>query len=255
MKVWRFTFFVFALAFLAIDLQACGGSQTKPVGVTDESHADPNARRQLPPSTQPVVGDMIGNVAERTIGPFLARKTDGTTAVAAWVTPAEAQVRRVLAIPLSGVGEPRGGANVIAQVSIDTTMIVVKPVRGPNPGFALAWTTLTDRGEALWAVVLGDDASPRSKPIEIARTTDDVVWVDIVPTHFSRRRREFFAMNAPNQWYQDEDEIEEPEFTVSMRRETSDTAMKSRRRVESSGKQRSAGTGGMHRRSNKRFGW
>lgn len=182
MRPLRFTIFVFALAFLALDLQACGGKQTQPVGVTDESHVDPNARRQLPPSSQPVVGHMIGNVAERTLGPFLARKSDGTTAVAAWVTPAEAQVRRVLAIPLSGVGEPRGGAKVIANVAIDTTMLVVKPVRGPNPGFALAWTTLTDRGEALWAVVLGDDASPRSKPIELARTTDDVVWVDVVPT-------------------------------------------------------------------------
>jgi len=178
----RFTLIVVALALLAIDLSACGGKQTQPVGVTDESHVDPNARRQLPPSSQPVVGHMIGNLTERTIGPFLARKADGATAIAAWVTPAEAQVRRVMAIPLSGVGEPRGGAKSIAQVSIDTTMLVVKPIRGPNPGFALAWTTLTDRGEALWAVVLGDDASPRSKPIELARTTDDVVWVDIVPT-------------------------------------------------------------------------
>ncbi|MBS2015278.1 MAG: hypothetical protein JST00_20490 [Deltaproteobacteria bacterium] len=181
MKLSRFSIFVLAL-LLALDLAACGAKQTRPVGITEESRFDDGSRRQLPPSSQPVVGHMIGNVAERTIGPFLARKTDGATSVAAWVTPAEATVRRVLAIPLSGVGEPRGGSKVIANVGIDTTMLVVKPVRGPNPGFALAWTTLTDRGEALWAVVLGDDASPRGKPIELARTTDDVVWVDVVPT-------------------------------------------------------------------------
>ena len=59
-------------------------------------------------------------------------------------------------------------------------MLVVRPTRGATPGVAIAWTVLTDRGEALYAVVVGDDGVPRGKAVELARTSDDVVWVDIV---------------------------------------------------------------------------
>jgi len=169
-------------ALASILALACGGSRaTKVVGVTDDAR-NSSARRALPPTSQAVVGHMIGTATDRTLGPFLARRADGKTAVAAWVTPAEGTGRRVVAVPLSGVGEPRGASRVIANVGVDTTMLVVKPIRGPAPGFALAWTVLTDRGEALWSVVVGDDGAPRGKPIELARTADDVVWVDVIPT-------------------------------------------------------------------------
>ena len=158
---------------------ACGGTPAKaPVG-TD----DPNAAARKPNlASQAVVGHLLGSIGERTIGPFLARSEGAKVGMVGWITGAEGTVRRVIAIPISGVGEPRGGARTIASVGIDATMLVVRPTRGKTPGFALAWTVLTDRGEALWSVVLNDDGVPRDKPIELARTTDDIVWVDIVPT-------------------------------------------------------------------------
>ena len=168
-----------ALALLVAAVVACGSKPVKaPVG-TD----DPNAAARKPNlASQAVVGHLLGSIGERTIGPFMARSEGAKVGMVGWITGAEGTSRRVIAIPISGVGEPRGGARTIASVGIDATMLVVRPTRGKTPGFALAWTVLTDRGEALWSVVLNDDGVPRDKPIELARTTDDVVWVDIVPT-------------------------------------------------------------------------
>lgn len=172
---WARTWALVALVALA----ACGGSDKKPPVTTEDAAAA--ARKLVPPAAQAVVGHMLGSIAERTIGPFLAR-VPGQGGVAAWVTPAEATSRRVIAMPLTSVGEPRGPAKTVANVSVDTTMLVVRPTRGPTPGAALAWTMLTDRGEALWVVVVGDDGVPRGKAVELTRTTDDVVWVDVIAT-------------------------------------------------------------------------
>jgi hypothetical protein len=166
----------------ALALAACGGAS----GAKDKLSGAGNDSASLPrkvgsPVAQGVVGHVLGSIADRTIGPFLAR-VPGRGGMVAWVTPAEATSRRIVATPLTNVGEPSGPSKTVATVGVDTTMLVVRPVRGPSPGVALAWTVLTDRGEALWAIVVGEDGTPRGKAVELARTTDDVVWVDVVPT-------------------------------------------------------------------------
>ena len=166
-------------AALVLAVGACGGKPAKAPSAADEPEA---ARKPSSLASQAVVGHLLGSIGERTIGPFMARSSDAKLGMVGWITAAEGTARRVVAIPITGVGEPRGAARTIANVGIDATMLVVRPTRGASPGFALAWTVLTDRGEALWSVVLNDDGVPRNKPIELARTTDDVVWVDVVPT-------------------------------------------------------------------------
>ena len=165
-----------ALLVAIATIAACGGHTTKPPGTVDNP-----AVKKMPGVTQAVVGHMLGSIADRTIGPFLAR-IPGQGGVVAWVTPADGSARHIIAIPLTAVGEPRGAPKTIANVGVDTTMLVVRPTRGSTPGVALAWTVLTDRGEALWSVVLGDDGVPRGKAVELARTSDDVVWVDVIAT-------------------------------------------------------------------------
>jgi hypothetical protein len=170
---------VAALAVAALfALAACGGSTLKPVGTAD---SPASTKAIVPPVAQGVVGHMLGSIGDRTIGPFLARISN-QSGVVAWVTPAEGSARRVIAVPITAVGEPRGPAKTIANVGVDTTMLVVRPTHGAVPGAALAWTVLTDRGEALWVVVVGDDGVPRGKPVELTRTSDDVVWVDVIAT-------------------------------------------------------------------------
>lgn len=168
---------------LALVLAACGGKGAQsPVGTDDERRAAV-ARRGAGPEP-PVSGYMVASVGERTLGPFLARRGSGGDAagLVAWVTVAEGAGRRVLVVPVGPKGSPRGGETVAAHVSIDTTMLVVRPMRGQAPGFVIAWTSLTDRGKSLWSVTVGDDGVPRSKPVELTRTNDDIVWIDAIPT-------------------------------------------------------------------------
>ena len=61
-------------------------------------------------------------------------------------------------------------------------------------------------------------------------------------------------MNAPNQWYQDEEAEQEPEYQVQMRRDTAENLSKQKRGSLQT-KARSSSVNGMHRRRNKRFAW
>ncbi|MBX3224518.1 MAG: hypothetical protein KF795_28650 [Labilithrix sp.] len=167
---------------LALALAACGGKDAQtPVG-TDDARRAAIARRGA--VELPVAGYMVASVGERTLGPFLARRGTGPAAagLVAWVTVAEGSGRRVVVVPVGSNGAPRGGETIAAHVSVDTTMLVVRPMRGQAPGFIVAWTSLTDRGKSLWSVAVGDDGVPRSKPVELTRTNDDIVWIDVVPT-------------------------------------------------------------------------
>ncbi len=167
----------FLTAALAAGCAGCPGN-TRLAGSSLEGAETP---RPVVSNAQAVVGHLLGSIGDRTLGPFLAR-VPGHGGIVAWVTATESNARRVVAMPLNDVGEPRGPAKTVAVVGADTTTLVVRPTLGPSPAVALAWTALTDRGEALWSVVVGDDGAPRSKPVELARTSDDVVWVDIVAT-------------------------------------------------------------------------
>lgn len=166
------------LAILAVVLHGCGASG-KPVGVDE-------ANRSLSKKNEPeqaVTGHVVASLSERSLGPFSARRTGANGAgLAAWVTVAEGSGRRIIVVPLDARGAPRGGETVAANVSVDTTMLVVRPLRGKDPGFLIAWTSLTDRGKSLWSVAVGDDGLPRAKPVELTRTNEDIVWIDVVPT-------------------------------------------------------------------------
>ncbi len=163
-------------------LAACGGKDARaPVGIDDDR---PPIVRKAPGVDNPLAGYLVASVGERTLGPFLARRGSGLAAsgLVAWVTGAEGSGRRVLVVPVAPNGAPRGAETVAAHVSVDTTMLVVRPMGGPAPGFVVAWSSLTDRGKSLWTVAVGDDGMPRSKPVELTRTNDDIVWIDIIPT-------------------------------------------------------------------------
>lgn len=174
-----------AIAFLLLGAvtagAACGNKDGRgAVGVDDARMIAPKANGPDPP----VAGFMFASVSERTIGPFFSRHGSGAAAagLVAWVTVAEGSGRRVLVVPIDAKGAPRGGETVVANVSVDTTTLVVRPMRGSSPGFVIAWTSLTDRGKSLWSVVVDDSGVPRAKPVELTRTNDDIVWIDVIPT-------------------------------------------------------------------------
>jgi hypothetical protein len=80
---------------------------------------------------------------------------------------------------LDAKGAPSQQARVVAQAAPDTSTLVVRRVEA---GYLLAWTSLTDRGESLSVVGVDDTGAPRASAIELARTTDHIVWVDMVRT-------------------------------------------------------------------------
>jgi hypothetical protein len=170
------------LVAIALVATACGGGQGAKAPTSSSNEEARAALARKPGTSTPVRGFLVAAVGERTVGPLSARHPDGRGGLVAWVTAAEGQGRRVVGVSLAGNGEPRGPEKLIAAAPLETNMLVVKTMRGAAPGFVVAWTSLTDRGEALHAVVTGEDGTPRGKPIELARTTDDIVWVDVVAT-------------------------------------------------------------------------
>ncbi|AKU95911.1 hypothetical protein AKJ09_02575 [Labilithrix luteola] len=127
------------------------------------------------------MGHIVASIDERAIGPFLAKQPEGS-GLAAWITAGEGSGRRVVVMPLAANGEPSGPEKSVGTATIDTTMVVVRTMRGTAPGFVIAWTSLTERGESLWSISVGLDGTPRGKAVELARTSEDVVWVDVIPT-------------------------------------------------------------------------
>ncbi len=120
----------------------------------------------------------IASLKERAIGPVLAR--GGKGGVAAYVAGAgSGATRPVVAVALDADGSPLAQARVIAQAAPDTSSLVVKHVQ---EGFLVAWTSLTDRGDSLSIVGLTEAGEPRASALELARTTDHIVWVEMIPT-------------------------------------------------------------------------
>jgi hypothetical protein len=118
-------------------------------------------------------------VPEHSIGPFLTRRNG--TAMGAYIGPGEGAARRVVSLPLGADGSPLD-PRVVADVAQDATMMIVRPGGGDHGAYIAAWTALTDKGEALSVLGLSVEGQARSTPVEITRTADDIVWVEVVPT-------------------------------------------------------------------------
>lgn len=174
--------FLSALLLVAL-ASACKKKEPKaPIGV---SNVSPTMYPPKKSANAPhVVGNLVASMGESSLGPYWAKRGTGPNAVGviSWLTPAEGQGRRIFTVPVDANGTLRGGESVVANVSVDTISLIVRPIRGAAPGFVATWTSLTDRGKSLWSVAIGDDGKARGKPVELTRSTDDIAWVDIIPT-------------------------------------------------------------------------
>lgn len=128
------------------------------------------------PDAGPPGAHLVATVGEKAIGPYLAMGESGGL-VAYFVT--EGQQRAVVTMPIDATGIPSGDARVSANVPVDSGTLVVRSL---GHSFVLAWTALTDKGEAVFTQGISDKGLPLTPPIEVARTTDDVVWIAIVKT-------------------------------------------------------------------------
>lgn len=119
----------------------------------------------------------IASLRDRAVGPVLTRSDKG--ALAAYIAGAPSGTRPVIASALDGTGSPKGQARVVAQAPPDTSTLIARSLAD---GYLLAWTSLTDRGESLTVIGVSDTSEARGNAIELARTADHIVWVEIVET-------------------------------------------------------------------------
>ena len=166
--------------FLAL-LAACGGKKEavqSPAGAS-ASVRDAGTALAAPAPLPPLKTHLVAVIGEKSLGPFLAMSE--ARGMAAYVASFEAGSKRVVAIPLGPSGVPSGTAETLANVSEDVNSLVVRPLKG-NAGFVVLWTTLTERGEALFSMILGEDGKAKGPAAELARTTNDIVWSEAVAT-------------------------------------------------------------------------
>ncbi len=160
---------------------ACGGKNLgapvaphKSLVVSPVDDAGADAGPQAPHATR------ITTLTERAVGPFLAWNGDG--GMVAWVG-GKTGARVVVVSPLDASGAPHGSARSIANVPSDASSLVVRKLEGEGkPRYAVAWTTLSDRGESVVISIVSDDGTPLAQPSTIAQTTDDVVWTEVLST-------------------------------------------------------------------------
>ncbi|HRG98442.1 MAG TPA: hypothetical protein PLR99_19455, partial [Polyangiaceae bacterium] len=165
---------------LAFAVAGCRGSA--PVSAGPVGASTPKARPTVPPRrpTGKARGNLIATVGDRSVGPFLARR-DGS-AMAAFLGFGEDGVRRVSVIPLTAQGELRSGVRGLVPTPFDSADLAISATQGPDSGYAVLFSALTDRGKGLWAFGVTEEGALRGPAAEITRTTSDIVWSDLVPT-------------------------------------------------------------------------
>ncbi len=160
---------------------ACGsGGKLPPVTLRAPVSSASSATKTSgpPPVVLPALlaGVSLGSFAEGTFGPRVVRNGASSIVVSA---PRAATGRRWMAVALDAKGAPLADAqHELAEAPEDASAWDVKPI---GEGFVLAWTRPTDSGEQLLSVALAPDGSPRTAPMAVAKSGDDLVAVRLVP--------------------------------------------------------------------------
>lgn len=165
---------------LALTVAGCRGKE--PASAVPAGASTSFTRAPVPPRrpSGKARANLIATVGARSVGPFLARH-DGS-AMAAFLGFGDDGVRRVSVIPLTPQGELRSGVRGLVPTPFDSADLAISPTNGPDSGYALLFSALTDRGKGLWAFGVTEEGGLRGPAAEITRTTNDIVWSDLVPT-------------------------------------------------------------------------
>lgn len=161
-------------------LTACGGRPSAAPATTA------SASKPKPPNVpvQNVRVRSLLTVGDRATGPLLATRGDAALTVHVGIVegPTGKMAHHLVARPVTTDGAPAGDARVVAVATPQTATLVVRPGGGASPGFVAAWTALADKGKTLRVIGIADDGSPRAAPSDLANSSNDIVWTDIVPT-------------------------------------------------------------------------
>jgi len=168
---------VAATAF-AFALASCGSKGGRGAAGVDHARMPEGPADGGPLRPPPKNARVLTSVPKGTMGPFWASRAG--TRLLAQLLPPEAGSRALVAARVAdGAAVPP--STIAARVPADTNAFALRET-GATGAFIVGYSYLVERGEALSLLVLGDDGAPRGKPLEVARTQNDIVWFEIVPT-------------------------------------------------------------------------
>lgn len=167
------------LATLAlVTLAACGGSQKKLVGISDE----PRSSRKAPlpgHPPPPVVSHLVARVTDGTLGPYLARSPNGGS-LAVYASRLPNGGRQIVTVPLDDKLNPTAKPRLVATVAGEVDALVARSVAS---GYAIGWTIVGENGgSALRMFEVDASGIPRDEPFDVTRSDKDILWFEIVPT-------------------------------------------------------------------------
>ncbi len=186
------------LATLATLAAGCAhhGRPLTPTG-EDEEHLGFGASHKKPFEPGPVEAHLLASLSARTVGPFLARArpsaAEGAAGAAhedergmmAYLGAAADGSRALLSVPIDSVGLAAAEPVTVVAAPVDAANLAIhatSAASGTTAGYAAAFSSITDRGEAIYAVGIGNDGQMRAPLTELSGTTDHVVWLDLQTT-------------------------------------------------------------------------
>ncbi len=119
----------------------------------------------------------LADVPDGAVGPHWARGEGG--GLVAYIGPPEVDARAIVVVKVNKDGEAKDPPQSIATAKVDANSILVRPL---SKGYFVGWTELTDKGEALRAVIVNADGKATGKAFEIGRTSNDIVWFEVKQT-------------------------------------------------------------------------
>jgi hypothetical protein len=134
-----------------------------------------------PSRVHPAQSYPLVTLPRHTLGPFAARA--GDRGIAAWFGPTEGDKpgQDLFAIVLRNDAGLLGPMRSLVHVPSGPDLMVVRPASETPGGWTVVWSALLDRGEVLTAFGVGSDGGPSGASTELHRTSDHIVWLDVLP--------------------------------------------------------------------------
>jgi hypothetical protein len=184
------------LLVAAASLAGCAhhGRPLTPTGEDEEHLGFGQQAHKKSADPAPVEAHLLASLNAHTVGPFLARARPaaGTTSapddergMMAYLGAADDGTRALLTVPIDSVGMAAAEPIKLVPTREDAANLAVRATSasgGTTGGYAAAFSSLTDRGEAIYAVGIATDGQLRAPLTELSGTTDHVVWLDLLTT-------------------------------------------------------------------------
>ena len=170
------------------------GRPLTPTGLDEEHLGFGATNHKKLGAAAPVEAHLLASLNGRTVGPFLARAQavpaagparEDERGMMVYLGTADNGTRALLAVPIDAVGLAAAEPVTVVPAREDATNLAIRATSaagGTTGGYAAAFSSLTDRGEAIYAVGIGNDGQMRASLTELSGTTDHVVWLDVQTT-------------------------------------------------------------------------